>query len=160
MEVPGLGVKSELQLQAYATATKIPDLSHICNTGVCGNVKSLTHWSRPGIKPEPSWMLCWVFNLLSHNRNSLIYRISTAHLGSAGSWGEAVGTKQAEAEEVSKEWRKLNPKRRITASLQCEVPEWGVKESIFYPVGNGKPLKNLKETSAKGKKAKVTVWDN
>ena len=31
MEVPRLGVKSELQLPAYATATATPDPSHICN---------------------------------------------------------------------------------------------------------------------------------
>ena len=31
MEVPRLGVKSELQLLAYATATAIPDPRHICN---------------------------------------------------------------------------------------------------------------------------------
>jgi len=31
MEFPGLGVKSELQLQVYATATAMQDLSHICN---------------------------------------------------------------------------------------------------------------------------------
>ena len=31
MEVPRLGVKSELQLPAYATATAMPDLSSICN---------------------------------------------------------------------------------------------------------------------------------
>ena len=33
MEVPRLGVKSELQLPAYATATATatPDLSHICD---------------------------------------------------------------------------------------------------------------------------------
>ena len=31
MEVPGLGVKSELQLPAYTTATAIPDLSHVCD---------------------------------------------------------------------------------------------------------------------------------
>ena len=30
MEVPRLGVKSELQLLAYATATATPDLSCIC----------------------------------------------------------------------------------------------------------------------------------
>ena len=30
MEVPRLGVKSELQLPAYTTATVTPDLSHIC----------------------------------------------------------------------------------------------------------------------------------
>ena len=30
-EVPRLGVKSELQLLAYATATATPDLSRVCN---------------------------------------------------------------------------------------------------------------------------------
>jgi len=33
MEVPRLGVKSELQLPAYATATAMPDPSCICNLG-------------------------------------------------------------------------------------------------------------------------------
>ena len=31
MEVPRLGVKSELQLPAYATSTATPDLSCICD---------------------------------------------------------------------------------------------------------------------------------
>ena len=31
MEVSGLGVEMELQLQAYATAIATLDLSHICN---------------------------------------------------------------------------------------------------------------------------------
>jgi len=31
MEVPRLGVKSELQLPAYITATATPDLSHVCD---------------------------------------------------------------------------------------------------------------------------------
>ena len=31
IEVPRLGVKSELQLQAYTTATATPDLSHVCD---------------------------------------------------------------------------------------------------------------------------------
>ena len=31
MEVPRLGVKSELQLPAYTTATATPDPSHICD---------------------------------------------------------------------------------------------------------------------------------
>ena len=31
MEVPGLGVKLELQLLAYATATAMWDSSHICD---------------------------------------------------------------------------------------------------------------------------------
>ena len=36
MEVPGLGVKLELQLQAYATAMATPYPSHICN--LCHNI--------------------------------------------------------------------------------------------------------------------------
>ena len=43
MEVSGLGVKLELQLPAYATATATPDLSHACD--ICcssGNTESLT----------------------------------------------------------------------------------------------------------------------
>ena len=43
MEVPRLGVKSELQLQAYATAH--------------GSTGSSTHWVRLGIEPESSWTL-------------------------------------------------------------------------------------------------------
>ena len=31
MEVPRLGVESELQLPAYATATATPDPSYVCN---------------------------------------------------------------------------------------------------------------------------------
>ena len=31
MDVPRLGVKLELQLLAYTTATVTPDLSHVCN---------------------------------------------------------------------------------------------------------------------------------
>ena len=40
MEVPGLGVKLELQ-PTYAA----------------GNAGSLTHWMKPGIEPTSSWML-------------------------------------------------------------------------------------------------------
>jgi len=38
MEVPRLGVKSELQLQAYAT--EMPDLSHVCDL----HHSSWQHW--------------------------------------------------------------------------------------------------------------------
>ena len=43
MEVSRLGVKSELQLPTYTTAHS--------------NTRSLTHWSRPEIKPITSWFL-------------------------------------------------------------------------------------------------------
>ena len=39
-------------------------------TTACGNAGSLAHWARPGIKPKSSWTLCWVLNLLSHDRSS------------------------------------------------------------------------------------------
>ena len=40
MEVPRLGVKSELQLPAYATPTATPDLSRVCNL----RHSSQQHW--------------------------------------------------------------------------------------------------------------------
>ena len=46
IEFPGLGVRSELQLQAYTTARKTPDPSHICE--LCCSL----------------WQ-CWIINPLS-----------------------------------------------------------------------------------------------
>ena len=71
MEVPRLGVESELQLLAYATATATPDLSFIWDLH-CSlqQHQSLTHRARPGIEPVSSWTLCWILNLLSHSENS------------------------------------------------------------------------------------------
>ena len=43
MEIPRLGVKSELQLPAYTTAHS--------------NARSLTLWARPGIEPASSWIV-------------------------------------------------------------------------------------------------------
>ena len=65
MEVPRLGVKSELQPPAYARTTETWDLSHICNlhhTTAHGNARSVTHWARPGIEPMSSWMLVGFIN--------------------------------------------------------------------------------------------------
>ena len=52
MEIPRLGVESELQLLAYATATAMQDPSHVCDL----HHSSQQHWSllRPGIKPTSS----------------------------------------------------------------------------------------------------------
>ena len=50
MEVPRLGVESELQLPAYATATATREPSHVC---------SLHHSSRQ----------CWILNPLSEARD-------------------------------------------------------------------------------------------
>ena len=65
MAAPGLGVESELQLPVYATATARPDPGCICD--LCCPL-----WLcaiKAGIEPESSWTLCWVLNLMSHNRN-------------------------------------------------------------------------------------------
>ena len=48
MEVPWLGVKSEMQLYQIHTAS-------VTYTATCSN--SLTHWARPGIEPASSWIL-------------------------------------------------------------------------------------------------------
>ena len=52
MEVPGLGVESELQLPAYATATTtaMTDLNHICNIH-----RRVRH--------------CWILNRLNKDRD-------------------------------------------------------------------------------------------
>ena len=67
MQLPRLGVESELQLPAYtmATAIAIRDRSHVCNLYQSSwECQILTHWARPGIKPASSWILfrfitCW-----------------------------------------------------------------------------------------------------
>ena len=58
MEVPRLGVKSELQLPAYTLAIAAWDqvTSETCTT-TQGNTESLIHWAKPRIKPAFSWIL-------------------------------------------------------------------------------------------------------
>ena len=54
MEVPRLGIQSELQL----LATAVPDLSRICDLHHSSQqLRILNHWARPGIKPANSWLL-------------------------------------------------------------------------------------------------------
>ena len=59
MEVPRLGVKLEIELLAYATATATWDLNHVCNlhhsSRQCRIPDPLI--ARPGIKPPSSWIL-------------------------------------------------------------------------------------------------------
>ena len=61
MEVSVLGIKSELQLLAYTTATATLDPSHVCNlyqaisatyNAAFGNAGSLTRWGQ-GLNPHP-----------------------------------------------------------------------------------------------------------
>ena len=63
-EVPGLRVKSELQLHTYTRAMATVDPSHICDP--CCSMQQcqiLNPLSRSGIEPTSSWTLCQV---LSH----------------------------------------------------------------------------------------------
>ena len=75
MEIPRLGMGSELQLPAYITATASPQIQAASATyaTVCVKAPSLTHWARLRIKPASLWTLCWVLNPLSHNRNASFY---------------------------------------------------------------------------------------
>ena len=58
MAFPSLGVKTELQLLAFATAKQrgIQSASATYTT-VHRNARSLTHKARPRTEPEPSWIL-------------------------------------------------------------------------------------------------------
>ena len=72
MEVPRLGVESELQLPAYAAATAMRRLNTaVTYTTACSNARSLTHGTRA--RDQTSQTLCWVLNLLSHNADSTFY---------------------------------------------------------------------------------------
>ena len=58
MEVPRLGVHSELQLPVYTTVTATPDLSHVCHLHhSSGQPGSLTCWVRPGMEVASSGLL-------------------------------------------------------------------------------------------------------
>ena len=58
MEVLRLGVKSELQLPAYTTATATPDLNRIWDLYHSSwQCQSLYPLSEPGMEPVSSWML-------------------------------------------------------------------------------------------------------
>ena len=71
MEVPRLGVQSELQLLAYTTATAMPDLSSVFSlhfsSWLCWILNQLSEARvQTGILMDSSWVL----NLLSCNGNS------------------------------------------------------------------------------------------
>ena len=71
MEVPRLGVESELQLLAYTTVRATPDLSHICD--LCCSLQPceiLNPLSEARDRTCILWRQCRVRNLLSHNQNS------------------------------------------------------------------------------------------
>ena len=57
MEVPRLGVKLDLQLPAYIWAVSATYIT------AHSNVRSLTHWARPGIESVSSRMLVRFVNL-------------------------------------------------------------------------------------------------
>ena len=58
IEVPKLGVKSERQPLAYATAQQHPFwAASETYTTPRGNSGSLTHWTGPGTEPVSSWIL-------------------------------------------------------------------------------------------------------
>ena len=68
MEVPRLGVKLELQLPAYSTATAMPDPSHVCDE---------QHWILNPLG-KAKGQICilmdtsWVCNPLNYNRNFFV----------------------------------------------------------------------------------------
>ena len=72
MEVPRLGVESELQLPAYTTTVATVDPSHICD--LCCSLQQnqlLNPLSVAGDQTRILMNTSWVFNPLSHSGNSL-----------------------------------------------------------------------------------------
>ena len=74
MEVPRLGVESELQLLTYATATQRGFWAmSAAYTIAHSDAGSLTHWARLGIKHTFSWILVSFFKPLNHDGNSCTF---------------------------------------------------------------------------------------
>ena len=73
-EVTGWGIESELQLQSMPRPRQLQIQAALwpMYATACNNVRSLTHWVRPGIEPAFSQRPRQVFNPLSHNGNSII----------------------------------------------------------------------------------------
>ena len=67
MEVPRLGVESELQLPAYATATAMPDPSHIFNLH---HTSRQCHILNPLIEAGDQTHILVDASALSHDGNS------------------------------------------------------------------------------------------
>ena len=71
MEIPRLGVQSELQLSDYVPQPQqcqIWAVSATCTTAH-SNSRSLTHWAKPGIEPASSWILVRFVNHWATNHN-------------------------------------------------------------------------------------------
>ena len=83
MEVPRLGVKSELQLLAYTTATATRDMSHICNlyhsSQQCWILNPL---SKARDQTHNLMVASWIHQPLRHDRNSLGFIL----YGTPASW--------------------------------------------------------------------------
>ena len=91
MEVPGLGVKSELQLPAYATDTAKPDPSRICDLHhSLQQCHILSPLSQARYQPASSQTLCLVLNLLSHKGNEVHIRGSWSKIKCASVHGSYV----------------------------------------------------------------------
>ena len=71
MEIPRLGIKSELQLQAYATATATWDQSQVCDLHSSSRQYQILNQSEARAGTHILMDSSWVLNLLSLNRNSL-----------------------------------------------------------------------------------------
>ena len=78
--VTRLGVKAELQLTAYTTATATQDPSHICYYPTAhGNTGSLTHWARPWTEPASSWILVGFVNRWAMTETPRILNLCSLH---------------------------------------------------------------------------------
>ena len=76
LKVPGLGVKSDLQLQANAIATATLDLRRICDLHCSLQQDQILNPLREARDQAHLFTLCWVLNSLSHD-NSLSHKLNS-----------------------------------------------------------------------------------
>ena len=113
MEVPRLGVQSELQLPAYTTATATPNpASSATYRTPWGKAGSLTHSVRQGWNPHPHGDYL-VLNPLSHYGNSGTRSLCTRSLSAPSySWEEQRASTGTSAKNIASPggvgWKVLN----------------------------------------------------
>ena len=114
MEVPRLGVESEVQLPAYTTATTTQDQSHFCNLGQSSRQhRILNPLSKVRDQIHIFMATSWDLNPLSYNRDSKKYKYLLC-------WFLRVQKELLQSQSIRRHlvwWRKRTWKS--TSTLQC-----------------------------------------
>ena len=126
MEVPRLGIESELQLRSTPPSQQYRiQATSVTYIAACPSAKSLTHWKTSRIESASFQTLCCVLNPLSHSGNSQkeldVFVRSSFKLVPNDSWGHL-----REMWEIAVGIMIHFPNREISINI------WGHKSTDFF----------------------------